>query len=372
MDTLQDRVVDEFIRIVKIDSLSLKEDKMFDYLKQRFVKLPVELKWNPYTVESTGSQSGNLIVKLGANSGEPKKKLFFDAHVDTVEPGIGIQPLVDGDRIRSDGSTILGSDDKSGVAAMIVAIEEIVSRKIQHNDIYFVFTSAEEIGLMGVTYLDFKEIPADFGYILDSHGSVGAIITAAPYHYHYKITVKGRASHAGIEPEKGISAIKAAALIVTELPQGRINENSVSNVGMIEGGKANNIVPDECVIEGEYRSLVESDIDMLNSLVTRAALKYNSQAVEIKIEQREMYKGFDCKPEEPIAQLIAKALKAIGIEPRYEKTGGGSNTNIYNQNGIPALTLASGMQEVHSTQEYILIEDLVKLTELVVKTVELA
>jgi tripeptide aminopeptidase len=372
MTDITRRTVDEFMRIVQIDSLSLREEKMFDYLRERFAGLPLEIEFLPYTHAAAGMESGNMLVKLRSNSPSPKKSLFFDAHLDTVEPGLGIKPVLDGDVVRSDGTTILGGDDKSGVAAMIVAIEEIIATGMPHGDLMFAFTSAEEIGLAGVTYLDFSKIHADYGYILDSHGSVGGVIIAAPYHNIYDIVVTGRASHAGIEPDKGINSIKIAAKIVSELPQGVINDDTVANVGLIEGGKATNIVAEECRIKGEFRSHNLADIRTLEDLVNTITERYRREAVRIDLTHTEAYKGFHQDMDSDIIRLTDSAVKGIGIEPRYERTGGGSNTNIYNQHGITALTLATGMEAVHSTSEYIRTGDLGNLTRLIVKLAELA
>jgi len=249
MENIRDRVVREFLTQVKIDSHSFKEKKMFDYLEKRLRDLGLEVERIPYTTEENIS-SENMIAKLPANTPN-KKRLFFDAHVDTVEPGIGVTPIVDGDVIRSSGQTILGGDDKAGSSALVIAFEELVHR--EHGDVVCVFTSAEEVGLVGVRYLDFSRLNADYGFVLDSHGSVGGIVVAAPTQYQYEIFITGKASHAGIAPEAGKNAIVAAGELLTRLPQGRLNRYTVANVGLIDGGKATNIVADACHIQGEFR-----------------------------------------------------------------------------------------------------------------------
>lgn len=370
MSSLEERVVQEFTHIVQIDSLSLREEQMILYLQKRFKPLGVEMELQEYVHEESGEKSGNLIVRIPGKA--EKRSLFFDAHLDTVEPGISIKPIVNDQVIHTDGSTILGADDKAGVAAMIIAAEEIINSKMEHGDVFFVFTSAEEIGLVGVRHLDFSRIKADFGYVLDSHGAVGGVIIEAPYHYQYDIQVFGKAAHAGIQPENGVSSIVAAAKIICELPQGRINPDSVANVGLVAGGKATNIVPDFCQIRGEFRSLNLSHIDTLKTKVYDTVEKYKPQAENVVLEINEAYKGFAFDENSEIIQFTDRALNELGIKPRHEKTGGGSNTNIYNQNGISALTLSCGMMNVHSTNEYIAIRDLVDTVRLILKLVELA
>lgn len=290
--TIRNRVVEEFVKIVKIDSLSLKEEKMFCYLKDRLSDLPVEIEYIPYSIDEIGENSGNLVVKLCSNE-KNRKSIFFDSHVDTVEPGIGIKPVVTDDRVKSDGSTILGGDDKAGVAAMIIALEEIISSKAGHGDVYFLFTSAEEIGLTGVHYLDFSKIKTDFGFILDSHGKVGGVVVAAPHHFGYDVRVKGKASHAGIAPEHGINAIKIAAEIIKELPQGKLNKDTVANVGVIDGGQAINIIPEDCTIKGEFRSHNIYEITRLKNEISAAVEENRKDALDIVLEFKELYKGFN-------------------------------------------------------------------------------
>jgi tripeptide aminopeptidase len=368
-DEIARRVTEEFCTIVKIDSLSLREEKMFEYLHRRVEKLPVQAQFLPYELEETGSRSGNFVVKLPANT-TGRRSVFFDAHVDTVEPGMGIRPVVRDGVITSEGNTILGSDDKAGVAAMLIALEDLVKTGAPHGDVTFVFTSAEEIGLLGASKLDIRAVKSDFGFILDSHGSVGGVVTAAPTQYKYRISVRGKAAHAGIEPEQGISAIRIAAKIISKLPQGRINGNTVSNVGVVEGGKATNIIPDECIIEGEFRSHSVADIAGLVRRVTGTVERYRREAVGIDLELNEMYPGFSYGADAPILSVAGEAIRSLGIEPRFERTGGGSNTNIYNAHGEPSVTLAVGMTKVHSTEESIRVQDLTDLVRLIVRIVE--
>lgn len=370
MNALRERVTREFVRIVQIDSLSLKEEKMFSYIQKRLKGIPVKMEFIPYEIEEIGARSGNLIVKVPANV-RGKKSLFFDSHVDTVEPGMGIKPVVEEKRIKSDGTTILGADDKAGVAAMIIAIEDLVRSGIPHGDVTFLFTSAEEIGLTGVHHFDFSKIKADYGFILDSHGKVGGVIVAAPHHFGYTVQVKGKASHAGIAPDEGISAIKIAAKIVNALPQGKLDKNSVANIGVIEGGSATNIIPEDCVIKGEFRCHIYEDAMELKKKITDTVDRFRKNAMSIRLDFNEMYKGFSYNREDPIIRLVNKAINEIGLKPRFERTGGGSNTNLYNEHHIASLTLAVGMMNVHSTDEYIETDDLENLPRLIQKIIEI-
>ncbi len=368
---LRDRVVSEFMECVKIDSLSLHEEKMFAYVRERLRDLPVETEFLEYVIPETGDRSGNLIVRLPATD-PSRRSVFFDSHLDTVAPGIGIKPVLSGNRVTSDGSTVLGADDKAGVAAMIIAIEELARSGAPRGDTLFLFTSAEEIGLTGLHHFDFSRIRSDYGFVLDSHGSVGGVIVAAPNHYHYTITVKGKASHAGIAPEAGVNAIRIAAKIASALPQGKLSKNSVANIGLIEGGSATNIIAEDCVIKGEFRCHLKKDAQDIRRQISDIVARNKRKAVGISLEFREMYKGFSFRQTDPIIRLVNSAIRGIGIKPRFERTGGGSNTNLYNEHGISCLTLAVGMMSVHSTEEYVETEDLENLVKLILKIVEIA
>lgn len=371
--SLRERTIQEFMTMVRIDSLSFQEQDMFRYLQNRLQQIGVSGTLMPYTVPETGLSSANLMVRLPARSSRPRRSLFFDAHLDTVEPGIGIKPRIEGDRIVSDGTTILGADDKAGAAAMLIAIEELLQNSnIEHGELVFLFTSAEEVGLSGISHLDFSAIRADFGYVLDSHGPVGAVITAAPYHYIYDIDITGKASHAGIAPQDGINAIKIAARILEQLPQGQINPDTVANIGMIEGGRATNIVADHCHIKGEYRSIHSTDCDKLHTIVETVVKTLGKDAVSIDLQQILAYEGFRFSAQDPIIQTVVQALQALHITPRLEETRGGSHSNIYNQNGVKAVTLSTGMEELHSTSEYIRLDDLENTSRLILKLAELA
>ncbi len=365
---LREKLITEFLNLVKIDSISFEEEKVFEYILKRLENLNIEKKLQEYTVEEVGKKSANLIVKIPANV-ENATSIFFDAHVDTVEPGKGIKPILyrERNRIESSKDTILAADDKAAVASMLLAIEEIVKENFLHGDLYFLFTSAEEIGLLGIQHFDFSLINPDFGFVLDSHGRVGRIIIAAPYHYRYIIKVKGRASHAGVEPEKGINAIKIASKIVSKLPQGRINRSTVANVGTIEGGKATNIVPDECEVTGEFRSLDPTMIEKTRKEIYQIVEKYKSESMGIDIEMKELYKGFRFEKNDNIIRFAGKAIKSLGRKPIFEKTCSGSNTNIYNQNGIKCVTLSTGMMELHTKDEYIELDELEALLNLILK-----
>ncbi|MGL5956564.1 MAG: M20/M25/M40 family metallo-hydrolase, partial [Brevinema sp.] len=303
----QDKIVSLFMEMAAISSPSFHEKEMMVFIENYLVGKNVEIQKIPYT-HTNGLSSENLMIKLPATD-KSKKGLFFDAHADTVSPCENIVPILDGDIIRASGNSVLGADDKCGIASMLVAIDIILEQNIPHGELLFIVSSAEEGGLVGARYIP-QEIfqNMDYGIILDSGGPVGSINLKAPFHYAYIITVKGRAAHAAIAPETGINAIKIAAQLINDLPSGRISENTVSNVGLISGGSGRNVVPDTVTIVGEFRSLVDSNCMPLREQVLNAVQKYKKDAVDITCDLIQSTVGYSFDSSSDIIQFIAQGL----------------------------------------------------------------
>lgn len=353
------RLVDEFVSLVGIDSLSKKERKMADYLLQKLK----DMGFKPYeddTGKNIGGDAGNVICRVKGSKERPA--LLLMAHMDTVVPGLDKKAVIDGDIIRSDGSTILGSDDASGIAIILETIKSLKEDNMEHGDIYIAFTVCEEGGLLGAKNLDLSKLPVDFAVILDEGGPIGTAAVKAPYYNRFKVTFKGKAAHAGIEPEKGISAIMMAAKAMASMPHfGRIDDESTSNIGIIHGGEARNIVCDACTIEGEVRSIEKDRIDSLtNEILEHFKKTAEEMGGTTRIEVETEYPGFIIDENAPIIELLKKASETFGIPLNLVSTGGGSDTNIINDAGIPAVNISVGMEKVHSTEEYVRISDMEK------------
>ncbi|NMA64876.1 MAG: M20/M25/M40 family metallo-hydrolase [Clostridiaceae bacterium] len=353
------RLTDEFLSLVKIDSLSKKERKMADALLKKLKDMGFE----PYEDDAAskiGGDAGNIICKVKGKKERPA--LLLMAHMDTVVPGLNKKPIVDGDVIKSDGTTILGSDDASGIAVILETIRSLKEDDEEHGDIYIAFTACEEGGLLGAKNLDLKKIPADFAVILDEGGPIGTSAVKAPYYNRFLVNFKGKAAHAGIEPEKGISAIMMAAKAIASMPHfGRIDEESTSNIGVIKGGQARNIVCDTCSIEGEVRSIDKEKIEeYTNNILDHYKKIAEEMGGTVDIEKETMYPGFKLDENAPIIKLLKKASELSGIELNLISTGGGSDTNIINHAGIPAINTSVGMEKVHGTEEFVRISDMQK------------
>lgn len=346
------RLIQTFVRLVKIDSISYHEEKIIKYLVPTLREYGLKVKVQK--VKNTG----NIIALLKGN--KKGQALFFNAHVDTVEPGKGIKPVVTEKLIKSDGKTILGGDDKAAVALFLEGIQYLKKFNIKHPDIYFILTCAEEHGLIGAKNMDFSLVKAKYGFSFDADGKPGTAVVAAPTHYQYTITVFGKAAHAGVEPEKGINAIKIGSELIRRIKTGKLDYETTANVGKIEGGIATNIVPDRVIIEGEVRSRNEQKLKRYLKNLTQIIVSIKKDyKVRIKFDLEKAYKAYNFTKNAMLVEKLAEACKYIKIKPYLEKSNGGSDCNIFNQKKFQCLNLGIGMSKVHSKKEFILIKDLV-------------
>lgn len=365
----KERLVQEFMELVQVDSETKHEGEIAKVLKQKFEVLGLKVIEDD-TREVTGHGAGNLVCTLEATK-EGVDTIYFTSHMDTVVPGKNVKPSIQDEYIISDGTTILGADDKAGLAAMLEAIRVLKEQSIQHGKIEFVITVGEESGLVGAKALDPSLMTAKYGYALDSDGKVGNIIVAAPTQAKIKATIHGKTAHAGVAPEKGISAITIAAKAVAKMPLGRIDEETTANIGRFEGGTQTNIVCDRVDILAEARSLVpekmEEQVQKMKEAFETVAEEMGGRAdVEVTV----MYPGFKYGEGDLVVEVAKKAAKRIGRSCELLKSGGGSDANVIAGHGIPTVNLAVGYEEIHTTNEKMPIEELVKTAEMVVAIVQ--
>lgn len=352
----RNRMVDEFVELVRIDSLSLKERQMCDTLKLKLSELgyqPVE----DDAGQKLGGQSGNIICTVKGSRDVPA--VLITAHMDTVVPGIGKTPVIEGDIIKSDGTTILGGDDAAGIAVILETLKVIKEQGVSHGDIQIAFTIGEEIGLLGAKNLDYSQIYAKYGFILDSDGRIGCAAFKAPSQNKIHVVIKGKAAHAGMEPENGVSAFSIMADAISSMKLGRIDEETTANIGTVHGGVATNIVCDRVEINGEARSRDASKLQAqtvhMRECFEKAAEKWGGQVEFIsEIE----YPAFNISNESEIIKILESAAADSGFAFEAVTTGGGSDTNIINSKGIQAVDLSIGMTKVHSVDEQISITDM--------------
>lgn len=348
----KERLINTFIEFIKVNSPSLKEGAIGELLSSKLRMAGCSVAMQEY------GDSFNLVA-LKEGTASPSSPLILSAHMDTIEPTEGIMFAVENDVIRTTGSTILGADDKSALAQIIEALFVLQEQGIPHGDLEIVFTSAEEIGLLGARNLDFGGIRGKHALVLDSSGSVGNIVVAAPTHIIYEIQVAGKSAHAGIEPERGINAIRVASYIISKVPDGRVDPETTANIGIIRGGSATNVVPKEVVIKGEVRSHSAARLEQTKRAIFETAKDMAElHHARVNITEQEEYRAYRIDRESPFLLYLSGVLKKCALSPAYTVTGGGSDANIFNQKGIQAINISTGMQKVHSTEEFISIKDL--------------
>ena len=310
--------------------------------------------------DAIDGDAGNLFVKTDGD-GEP---LLFAAHMDTVEPCAGVEPTVKNGYVVSRGDTILGADDRAAVA-VLVELAEITGRLPKPRPLEILFTAGEEIGLLGAKHADYGLITSKTGFVFDTAEPPGYAVNAAPGSELVTATFRGRAAHAGIEPEKGISAIQMASAAVAAMQLGRIDYETTANIGLISGGQATNIVSERAEIKGEVRShdpaKLAAHIAQVTEAMEKAAADYGG-LVDVKWEKAYVSYRLD-DDATPIA-LFSRAARAMGFEPKFVAGGGGSDANVFNARGIPSIVLGCGFEKLHTTEERIAVASLVKLAEL--------
>ncbi len=352
-----ERLINSFIAMVQIESMSRNEKNFMKYLQSEFVKRGFIGSLDK-AGDKTGSNCGNLLLRRESASGS--EPVLFSAHMDTVVNGANIKVVRDADRIRSDGTTILGSDDKAGIATLLEAIDVCLENRYELPVLEVLFTVCEEQGLMGAKNFDYSQLRSRMGFVLDAGDAPGSVVVQSPCQNFIGYTVYGKSAHAGMHPEKGVNAIHVMAGALARMECGRIDEETTCNFGTIEGGQARNIVPDICKVGGESRSLKREKMDALTERLTASFLKtVDDLGAEGEVKVEFLYPEICLAENEPVVQVAVEAARKAGIQPSLVKTGGGSDASIINGAGIRCANLGIGMQNVHTVEEYILVEDLV-------------
>lgn len=355
------RMLERFLSYVKISSETSQELPMCQRMKEELTQLGLIVEECPVP-DWVGSDGYNIVATL---EGDPSlEPIFFSAHLDTVTNGANITPVVCEDGyVRSDGTTILGGDDKGGVAAIMETIEAAKALAIRPT-LQVIFTVREEVGLLGAKAMDFSKIVAKKGVVLDSAGSASWITTSSPGQNRIHITIHGKASHAGIAPSSGISAIAVGAEAVSAMTLFQVDEETTSNIGTFHGESPTNILCDKVTMILEARSRNHSKLEKQTSHITQTVEeiceKYGATC-EIRVDTA--YVGFHLQDNHPIVEEVIEACRAVGLQPETIGSGGGSDANVFNEKGIPTVNLAMGMDKVHSTQERLSLEDMYLASE---------
>jgi tripeptide aminopeptidase len=372
-----ERLTALFLELVRIDSHSRKEGAVARRLARELGELGADVAFDAAGA-AVGGEVGNLIARVpGRIDAEP---LLLSAHMDTVAPGEGVRPVVDGDVIRSDGRTVLGGDDKSGLAIICEVVRSLREHDVAHGPLEIVFTICEEAGLLGAKHLDVGRLRARSGLVLDSDAP-GFLFTRAPAANHLEFVVHGLEAHAGMAPERGINAIQVAAVGLAAMRLGRIDDETTANVGVVEGGTAVNVVPNVVRLRGEARSHDEAKLaaqtaHMQAALEDAAAtfqVAREGETVRARVESHvtRSYDRMEVSDAAPIVRLAAAAAAALGVSITSAAMGGGCDANVLNRRGFEVANLGTGMRDIHTVHEWVRVDDMTRTAEVIAEMVRL-
>jgi len=371
------RMTQHLMDLIRIDSPSKMEKNVALKLKDEMKELGAECIFDNVGNKIDGNV-GNLIVKVKGNTVAPT--FFLSSHMDTVAPGLGIQPRIDDGIMRSDGTTILGGDDKSGVSIIVEVIRTLKEQNIPHGDIEVAFTICEEIGLLGAKYIDISLFKSKYGIVLDS-STPKKLVLKCPTSDVAVFKIHGLEAHAGLCPENGINSIKIVSEAISNMKIGRIDHETTSNIGVITGGVATNIIPNFVMVKGEARShnneKLDKEIEHMCKCFNDAAEKYSvnlegetiKPTVEIEVER--VYEKMDVSSEAYITRMVDTAVKNLGHEIEHQTSGGGCDANYFNNMGIECVNLGTGMYELHTVNEYVIMDELYRSADIVLETIQL-
>jgi tripeptide aminopeptidase len=372
------RIKDEFLELAGISSLSRREGAIARRLESILKGMGASVEVDD-AGEKVGGETGNLLARFsGTKAGAPP--FLLSAHMDTVGPAEKIRLVVDGDIVRTDRSTVLGGDDKAGIVAIFEAIRVLRERNIPHGDIEVVLSICEETGLLGAKHFDTGRIRAKRGLVLDVDG-VCELITRAPAANRLSFTVTGLEAHAGICPERGMSAIQIASEAIAGMKLGRVDEETTANLGVIQGGLSTNIVPTRVVVNGEARSLdvgkLEAQTRHMRERFEEAVARHSvrledgERKASVEIKSDRQYERLNIADSAAVVALVAGAARELGRAFRTRATGGGSDANVYAARGIEIANLGCGMRDIHTVNEWVDLKDLHTTAAIVLETVRL-
>ena len=363
-----ERMTQLFIEMARIESGSENEAAMCEFVAKQLRELGAETVIIDEASKQIGGTGGNVFARFPGTVNAPP--LLLNAHVDTVYSTEGIQIIRDETEIRTDGKTILGADNKAGVAIILEVVRTLKERDLPRPPLEIVFTIREEKGLLGAKVFDASLLRARTGLVVDGREDPSALFVQSPAHWRWEVVFLGKAAHAGAEPEKGRNAIAMAAKAIAQMEWGRLDAETTANVGVIEGGQAMNVVPERVKLVGEFRSFdparVQALRDRWRTICEQVACE-SEGSVEVKFSQT--FEAVRLPNEAPIVRAAVAGLKTVGIQAKLERTGGGSDANAFALKGIQCLVFPTGADRIHSPQERLLLRNFYLCGEGLLQTV---
>ncbi len=377
MNVNPDRLANVFKHLVEIDSLSRNESAVCADIRQRVHALDGKTLIDNSAFK-TGSDTGNLLVFFEGRDSDADP-LILNAHMDTVGPGRGVRVVLKDGVFTSAGETILGADDKSAIAILLEVITIIKEKHLPHGPLELVFTTCEEIGLLGARHLDTEPLRGTMGYALDT-SDINSVITRAPAARWLQFKIHGKAAHAGVAPEEGINAIALASKAIASQEVGRIDPETTANIGVINGGRAANIVPDLVTVSGEVRSHDDAKLERYTRRMVQAFQDAVAPHAPKNMPQQPPYLTFDIINEfpgthipdnHPVIKLAQEAAANLGRQLTVKSTGGCADANIFFQKGLSIGVIGTGMRNMHTIDETIRLDDMVATCHLVLEIIRL-
>lgn len=371
----RDRLAQTFKFLAEIDSISKEEAHIAGEIKTMLESMGAETVFDR-AGEKAGGNSGNLIAKFKGTASAPP--LLLNAHMDTVEPGRGVSAILEDGIFRSDGTTILGADDKSAIAILLEILRVLQENNLPYGPLELVFTVCEEIGLLGAKYLNYDLITAKYGYALDATDTQG-LVTRAPGADHLEFKIHGKDAHAGASPEKGINAIWLASKAIAGIEKmGRIDPETSCNIGMIEGGIATNIVPNLVTVKGEVRSHDEEKLNRVTAEIVNAfksavetypVSEDGLPRLDVVVERD--FSRTHIPDDHPVVKMAQDAASVLGRDMAIKTSGGGADANVFFEKGIITGVLGTGMRDVHTVREFVRVEDMAQTAELLLEIIKI-
>jgi len=351
-DAERGRLGELFAELCAIESPSGGERACAERVKAELRALGLEVHEDGAGAEA-GSECGNLLARIPAQTGGAPLSLLLCAHLDTVPPQAPVEPVLLDGGWESANEGILGADNKAAVAVLLALARRVLAEGAPC-DIELLFTVCEERSLAGARALDAASLRSDFGYVFDHASPIGEIVVASPCHFRLDVEFRGAAAHAGVRPEEGSSAILAAARAVADMPLGRIDVETTANVGRIEGGSAVNVVPERCTLVAEVRSLreeaAEAAVAEIVDCVHEAANLPDCDC-DVDVSVRRSFSGYTLPAGTPAVAAAELALRGCGYSPTRISSGGASDANALIAKGLEVVNLANGTERPHEPGE---------------------
>ena len=369
----KERLLNTFLDLVKIYSPSRNEINVMKYITEKLEKLGVKYILHDHSAEY-GGNTPVIIAKLEKNCDDTNlKTISLSAHMDVVEPSKDLDVYIEDGLVKTRTETTLGGDDKGGVSIILETFESLVENNLPHNDVFAVITPSEEVGLLGAKSIKWEEIPDEFTpakdmLVLDNGGGADLVAVEGPCMYKINVHYEGASAHAGIEPEKGRSAILAMSNAIAKMRIGRLNDYTTSNIGSIISEFPTNVVPKDCKIRMEVRCLNEDEakenVDNYVDIFEKTAKEFE---VKCNIDIEYDYPPLKQIDGNILLNRVLDAYNKVGVVAKPIKIGGGCDGNIYLKNGFNSVILGVGMYKIHTIEEYLVISDMEKTAEAVLE-----